>query len=302
VEVAEMMKKDVTFSVIIPTRNRPTELLNCLKGFTVIDFPEDSWELIVVNDGGKDSFSTVMGELNQKLPLRLLNIEHSGPASARNRGAERAEGQCLAFIDDDCVPTPDWLSSLEKSFSEKPHHLLGGRTINVLSDNIFSTASHMLIDYLYQYHRETDSTDRFFTSNNLAVPADLFRDVGGFDRRMPLAAGEDREFCDRWLYYGYRMVHVPEAIVHHAHSLTLSSFLRQHFRYGRGAWLYQLIRRRRRRDGAFFYPSLFYIKLISYPWSRPVNHRGYTVKLITLLIMSQLANAAGFARQIFLGR
>jgi GT2 family glycosyltransferase len=53
---------------------------------------------------------------------------------------------------------------------------------------------------------------------------------------LPYAAGEDREFCDRWLRHGYRMAYVPKATVYHAHELTFCTFWRQHFGYGRGAF------------------------------------------------------------------
>jgi uncharacterized SAM-binding protein YcdF (DUF218 family) len=49
-------------------------------------------------------------------------------------------------------------------------------------------------------------------------------------------AGEDREFCDRWLYHGYKMQYVPDAIILHSHYLTWSSFCKQHLNYGRGAF------------------------------------------------------------------
>ena len=43
------------FSVVIPTYDRPEPLRRCLEGFTRLDHP--SWELLVVNDGGKTSFA-----------------------------------------------------------------------------------------------------------------------------------------------------------------------------------------------------------------------------------------------------
>ena len=48
---------------------------------------------------------------------------------------------------------------------------------------------------------------RFLPSNNLAVSAKRFHEAGGFDAGFPLAGGEDREFCRRWLVTLLRNVH-----------------------------------------------------------------------------------------------
>lgn len=109
-----------------------------------------------------------------------------------------------------------------------------GQTLNALSENIFSTASQQLISYLYDYYNLNLSRTRLFISNNLAVPTRQFRTVGGFDTSFPLAAGEGREFSDRWLHHRYQATYAPEAIVYHAHALTLLSYCRQHFNYAGG--------------------------------------------------------------------
>ena len=75
------------FSVVIPTRNRPAALAACLQSFCQLDYPAGDWELIVVNDGGNDSFTAVSPQLRQALPLKLLDATPAGPAAARNRGA-----------------------------------------------------------------------------------------------------------------------------------------------------------------------------------------------------------------------
>jgi GT2 family glycosyltransferase len=74
-----------------------------------------------------------------------------------------------------------------------------------LPDNPFSTASQLLIDYLYEYYNIDSPQSLFFASNNFAVARKLFNQVGQFDLNFPLAAGEDREFCDRWLFHGYSL-------------------------------------------------------------------------------------------------
>jgi GT2 family glycosyltransferase len=97
---------------------------------------------------------------------------------------------------------------------------------------------------VYDYNR-SKALEPFFTTNNIALAADLFREVGGFTTAIPSATAEDKEFCDRWRVHGLSLAHVPSAVVHHAHELTFTQFLRQHFNYGRGTLVFRLIRRHR---------------------------------------------------------
>ncbi len=63
----------------------------------------------------------------------------------------------------------------------------------------------------------------FFTTSNLALPAEEFRALGGFDERF--VASEDRELCGRWEAMAARMVYEPDVVVHHSHDLTLVKLL-----------------------------------------------------------------------------
>ena len=120
--------------------------------------------------------------------------------------------------------------------------------MNALPDNPYATASQLLISYLYEYFNRSSRAALFLTSNNFAMRRDRFHAVGGFDERFPLAGGEDREFCDRWLRKGMRLVHTHDAVIQHAHPLSLTSFVRQHANYGRGAYHYHQRRRERSDD------------------------------------------------------
>ena len=90
----------------------------------------------------------------------------------------------------------------------------------------------------------------FFTTNNIALSADLFRSVGGFTTAIPSATAEDKDFCDRWRVRGLALAHVPAAVVYHSHDLTFRRFVRQHFNYGRGILAFRLLRRSRVGAGA----------------------------------------------------
>jgi len=283
-------------SVIVPTRNRPTRLAACLAALAAQSFPPDRLEVIVVDDGSDSSMEPVVRRFDQVLRLQFIRHANAGPAHARNRGAARAAGALLAFTDDDCEPATDWISALHARAEECPDHLIGGQTVNALGDNIYSTASQLLIEYLYSYHRAGSVDPRaapaFFTSNNLAVPASLFRNIGGFDQSFRLAAGEDREFCDRWQQSGYKLAFAPNARVRHGHALSLRRFWRQHWNYGRGAWHLRQARLARQQPPIRIEPLSFYWRLVTYPLR--VSRWPKAVPLVGLMGVSQVAHTLGF--------
>ncbi len=281
-----------SFSVIIPTYNRPQRLKDCLNAVAGLDYPRDSFETIVVDDGSSASPEPLIEPFRDCLEIKFLAQKNAGPAAARNIAAQNAKGDFLAFTDDDCMVSPKWLSTFADNLSKNPDTLAGGLTVNALPENPFSSASQLLISYLYQYYEDNAGMSRFFTSNNIAVPTTIFNRMGGFEVTRLRATAEDREFCYRWLHHGYRMAYIPEALVYHAHNLTLRSFYYQHFNYGRGAFYYHNSRARRSGEGVKIEPLSFYMNMMRYPFLQHDRRRAFSSA--ALLTISQAANASGF--------
>lgn len=286
-------------SIIIPTFNRPGMLTLCLESLTRQDYPKEQFEVIVVNDGGDQDLSAIVEPVSKIINVRLMNQRKAGPATARNTGVASSNGQFIAFTDDDCTPSADWLTVFASRLQQNPSRMYGGHTINALKGNIYSAASQSLVDYLYGYAEAHRGHARFFTSNNIAVARNMFESVGGFDTSFPGACGEDRELCDRWLGLGHEMSFVPEAKVFHHHELTLRTFWKQHFNYGAGAFLFRQCRARRGLMPLRFEPPAFYLGLVGHGW----KEQGLrSAPLSALMALSQLANVAGFGWAKFFNR
>lgn len=283
------------FSIIIPTFERPQQLFACLESLANLTYPGDRFEVIVVNDGGQTSLAATIIAFEKRLDITLLSQSNAGPAAARNFGVEKARGEFLAFTDDDCRPAPNWLQNLANYFEKKSDCMLGGRTVNILTKNPYSVASQLIVDLVYRYYNANPERARFFATNNLALPARRFQEVGGFD--VQFHTSEDREFCDRWRHCDRQMIYVPTAVVYHAHKLTLRSFLCQHFNYGRGAYRYHYVRARR-GSGTIWKDFGFYLNLknwLFYPFFQLRLPKA--ISLFPLLIVWQSANAAGFLKE-----
>lgn len=281
------------YSIIIPTYKRREQLSRCLRAISALDFPRNRFELLVVDDGSNDPPADLIGELDQSLDAQLLRARHGGPASARNTGAHRARGRFLVFTDDDCAPHSDWLTAIDRWMKGTDGSLaIGGQTLNLLADNVYASASQSIVDFLYEYFGGHSEARRFFTSNNLVVPRDEFMEVGGFDENFELAAGEDRDLCERWRESGRELKYAQDVLVDHAHRLTFTRFNRQHFNYGRGA--FDLHRSRARRgDGALkVEPVPFYYGLVTYPLRH--HNGGRAVPLAALHLWSQVAYVSGY--------
>jgi len=274
----------VQISVIIPTYHRPWQLNACLSELARQMVARSDCEVIVAQDGPGALSAENLAQSFPGLPLRLVTITHAGPAAARNAGAKVAYGRWLAFLDDDCVPSPDWLVALSICLRETPDCAIGGQTINALPGNPYAAASQALVDYLYSCFNLPEQAT-FFTSNNITLPAQLFTDLGGFDEHFRSPAAEDRDFCDRWRLAGLAMCFAPAVRVLHAHQLDLPGFARQHFNYGRGAYHYHQHRAARGSGAMRIQPPGFYLRLLQ---CAP----GARMRL--LLALTQIANATGY--------
>ena len=101
---------------------------------------------------------------------------------------------------------------------------------------------------------------------------------------------------DRWSNQGNPIVYVPKIQVYHAHHLTLFTFLRQQFSYGRGSFLFHKLHAKRNRNSIHLEPMSFYLKLLCYPFSKARGLRR--TKLTILISLSQLAIGAGFLLEL----
>jgi glycosyltransferase involved in cell wall biosynthesis len=275
------------FSVIVPTYNRPLQLIMCLEALACLDYPPDRFEVVIVDDGSTTPLDTAVSSFRGKLDVTLIRQGRAGPAAARNAGAQRAKGTFLAFTDDDCMPRADWLQKLAARFAGTPGHIIGGRTLNALRDNPYSIASQLILEIVYSYYNQDHNHARFLASNNLAVSSERFQALGGFDSSF--RTSEDRDLCDRWLHQGFTMTYASEAVVYHAHPLAFSTFWQQHFHYGCGAFHFHRMRARR-GSGHLKPDAKFYLKALG----QALRGNHPRKLMLPLLMIWCLANATGF--------
>lgn len=215
------MAEEVVFSVLIPTYKRVDDLCLCLDQlqhhFEAQTVPEYGVEVIVSDDAQDKSLRKC---LEDRYPwVQYVCGPARGPAANRNNAAKVAKGEWLAFTDDDCLPSKNWLSSFFKS--ESSLSVLEGRTVAERPRERLDEESPI------------NETGGYLWSCNFAIRRELFSQMRGFDESFPFAAMEDVEFRERLKISGFQLDFISEALVVHPwrRSKPLSFWLKEHLSF-----------------------------------------------------------------------
>ena len=232
-------------SIIIPVRNRPGEIGNCLGSLLKLAYPRQKTEIIVVDDASIDETAQAAG----RFPVRLIRSrEHRGASACRNIGAAQAKGEMLCFLDSDCLAQAEWLDQIVPLFGDPQVGAAGGRVDSQEDktglDRYEQVKSSLLMGTAA---KDSRSNDRFFyvPSCNLAVRRELFLRLGGF--KEGLEVGEDVDLCWRLLDQGYVIEYRPQARVSHRHRNQIQAFCRRRFEYGTSEPLLQALHPKRQK-------------------------------------------------------
>jgi glycosyltransferase involved in cell wall biosynthesis len=200
-------------SVVVPTRERPEALRRCLAALE-----------------------------RQTVPVEIVVVEDSagrGPAATRNEGVRRARGEVVCFTDDDCAPFPGWAEALAAPILAGEARATAGPTLVAQGATAADLAWEAILGYLQQQAADPGTASPGFAATaNLACSRALIEQIP-FDERFPAAAGEDRDWADRATRQGAAPQFIPQALVLHQPGLRIRDFLRQQYRYGRGAAQYR---------------------------------------------------------------
>ncbi len=227
VGTGEPLATGVRATVVIPSRDGASRLPGLLEALTC-QSPGELPEILVVEDGSAeippDTVAAVPG-------VRLLRQPHRGPGSARNRGAAQAAGEFLIFLDDDCVPEPQWLGEMLRPFSD-------ARVVGVKgayrTDQAGVVPRFVQAEYEEKYARlARKAFINFVDGYSAAFRRQVFELAGGFDESFPLPSVEDREFSLRLSRGKGLMVFNPRAVVRHQHVAGFAGYLAKKFKYGR---------------------------------------------------------------------
>ena len=240
-----------SISVCICTHNRPRYVRDCLDGLARQTVPAGTFEILIVDSGSTGHAVNELAALAGETPnARLIRLDRPGVSIARNAGADAATGDYIAFIDDDAIPTTDWIEQIRAAITALGGvpALLGGRILPLWESPLPSWWPSKLRGVLSIieaegrgiYRSRAMPADLAPYGANMIVHSAMMRSVGGFgdstgrDSRT-LLSDEDVQLAWRLQDAGYAVCYDSRIVVLHqiqASRLTPDWLLRRMYWQG----------------------------------------------------------------------
>ena len=215
-------------SVIILNWNGVDVLPRCLDALTAQTFKD--YEIIVVDNGSSDSSTDY---IEARWPgLKVVKLDRNyGFAKANNIGTQKAQGEWLAFVNNDAFPAPDWLARLMSATKKHPLFAIFASCIVQYEnrDLLDGTGDVHHISGVV-WHRQhnhpvseaRDIPEEVFSPSGAAAlySRRAFWQVGGFDEDF-FSYHEDVDLGFRLRLQGHRCLYIPDAVVFHVGSASL---------------------------------------------------------------------------------
>jgi glycosyltransferase involved in cell wall biosynthesis len=203
-------------SIIIPHKDDRQGLARTLDSIAALSPLSPAHETIVVDNGSRCGPAALRAIIDQhgSDTTQLVVTPDGVPPGAgypRNMGADIARSPILAFLDCDCLLSPDWLTVIAERIDHCP--VMGGPVVVSLASGMTAPPNAAVaMDLLFGFdvprmHRETGHV----LSANLVVTRNLFLRIGPF----PLVGAEDASWCDMAIRLGYRPCLEPRLCVQH---------------------------------------------------------------------------------------
>jgi glycosyltransferase involved in cell wall biosynthesis len=217
-------------SVVIPVHNSQGTIGKCLDALRALNHSD--FEVILVDDGSVDQSAEIC---DSYAGAKVLRLEQGGPSRARNEGIRIAEGEFVAFTDDDCIVDKDWLSELESGFTDQEIGGVGGDQRSPEDESEFGKTIQDFfkgIGFVTGYIKtETGMSETEHNpSCNSMYRREVLDEVGGFDEG--LFPGEDVALDYEIRRRGLKLIYNSRACVGHYRPSSLKGFARMMRAYG----------------------------------------------------------------------
>src|SRR3972149_5471302 len=245
-------------TIVVPVKSFNENLAECIDRCLELDYQD--FELLILPDNPT--------QLNYP-KTKVVPTGAVGPAEKRDLSLKYANGEILAFLDDDAYPKTDWLKKAVRHFRSPQIAAVGGPAITPNSNNLYQKASAAVFEsrvgaggarsrYLpVGKVREVDD----WPSVNLLVKKDVFKKMGGFNSSY--WPGEDTKLCLDIIQSGKKIIYDPKVVVWHHRRHSFAAHLRQVANYAlhRGYFAKKFPETSRRLP--YFIPSIFAVGLVS---------------------------------------
>ncbi len=215
----EQVGKGIELSVIVATYNRVALLKRLLRQLEVQTLDPKRFEVVVCDDGGKEDAKQALEGAELGYRLVVLRQQNAGPAAARHRAIQAAEGRVLVIVDDDMQVQPTFLDEHLKMHPKGTRRAALGR---LEADSHIDEMPYFERWYAAGHKRTAERAragtlrlDGYsFYTGNVSLLRQDYLDVGGFD--FSLRLGEDTELGLRLEVAGVELTYSVDAVAYHA--------------------------------------------------------------------------------------
>jgi glycosyltransferase involved in cell wall biosynthesis len=202
-----MSEEQLQITCVIPTHDRPTLLAQSIAS-VLNQTCEAGYELVVVDDLGQSETEQVIANLMATctVPIHyVVRDEPKGASASRNVGAHIANGNFLAFLDDDDLWRPHFL--------EEALNAIRISNADMAISWLSALDSSARVNPMFRMPDSVSVTDAAarnpgLTGSNFLIKKSVFESIGGFDTALPVS--NDKDLLVRFLLAGYRYVVVPD--------------------------------------------------------------------------------------------
>jgi glycosyltransferase involved in cell wall biosynthesis len=205
-------------SIVICTRNRKEALAKyALPSLLELNYPR--FEVVIVDDGSSDGTEQFLhGYCQAHANIRVIRNQQSGGlCNARNVGVAHSIGVIIAFIDDDCAVTPNWMAELVSAYTQPDIAVVGGVSYKGDGQEIYMDDQHVW-------------------GCNMSFRASIFHRFQ-FDTGLKYSHyADETDLIGRIIAHGYKRVIAPSALARHyvedaayRKQIPLSAYLNYHY-------------------------------------------------------------------------
>lgn len=217
-----------TVSIVIPVYNGTRTIRQCLDAILQVDYPQDRYEVIVVDNNSDDGTP----EMVRQYPVKLTyETRLQGPHAATNTGLREVHGEIVVFTDSDCVPEKEWLRRLVAPFADPEVVAVGGQ----IEPYQPKTRVERFLGYeIRPFNNCVEMAEGFPRSvltGNAAYRTQAVMDAGMFNENLYTGSEVDLAWRVQW-QTGKRVASARDAVVYHMFSSGIKRLFRHFKIYG----------------------------------------------------------------------
>jgi len=224
------------FSILIACRNEEENLPALFESLHKLDYPQELYELIIVDDASTDRSPEMLKkycEANENFrTFQLLkkDSEYLGKKAALKLASEHAKFDFLLFTDADCIVPPNWLTSYNNHITDKKDLITGSvleptmkgvhKFSNRMNSGIYASTIGLGIPFAC-------------SGGNFCLRKSRFEQVGGYSKIKHYLAGDDKMMLNLVKKSGGKIAYNPDSLVLTAPVKQDKKFDQKKRRYGK---------------------------------------------------------------------